>query len=239
MAKSSTVLSFPTGDVRTPPTNFSPLGMLDIAPSFDLHYHMIHNRHSFSGKNPLSIYHVPTVLLSVIDRFRCDPLLFEKPPKQNSVFMACICNGVREMNEHPTIIEFLNILHLSNQIPTENAWIIEEVRCWFNTFKLTLSVPITAGAEKKSCRINDDTFTSIKQLRDDLGIHDYLIAVYAAMFTLVNQIHIIENHRVILQQTIDGFIKRLHVKTLLGKVLLAQLDQATLKAIEGNLNHSD
>ena len=232
------LLSSPAHTPTSTPTplselNFAPVDHTSIQPPFDLVYQIIHNPSAFGGEAYLSISSVPDWVLSCIDRLRSRDDLFSFTPSQSAIIKACVCNGVEDFRNHPTIMEFKSLLHRARQIPNEHPLIIEEVTLAVKQLRVSPNASLAVGkSAKETYRISMDTKSAIDELKATIGIEQYKISIYSIIFTLASQPYITNKYRRLLKETIDGLIDRIYIKNKIGKKTLDGLDEETLAEIE-------
>ncbi len=247
MSKSSTVTDQPPNIYLVDPIDNSNLDqsnldpstldfapVTSISPPFDLIFHMRHNPNAFSGDAFLSLYSIPDWIFDCVDRLRSIEDLFDPIPRQSTIIKACVCNGVEEFRNHPTVLEFRSLLHKAKQIPNEHPLVIAEVNGIISQLRVSpnASLAVSTSDEKLSYRVSPDTKSAINDLKELINIQQYKISIYSIMFTLVNQPYITARYRTLLRQSIDGLIHRLYIKNKIGREILKTLNKDMLKEIE-------
>ncbi len=204
----------------------SPTTFYTLTQGFSVTDEILQHRHKFNSTTcdqQGTMYNVPRVIITCTDGLRFG-VKSDHPISRPIIVVACINHGINILTESPDITSLLSVrLAVHEQLAHEDPVLLETILTFFRGLNasMSLSDTISSGIERKTnIWYTRDLRDSINVLYNGLEINRTLIMAYAWIATLAIQSNISDEHRKILQTSLNAFFKRIRMQASVGDLLL-------------------
>lgn len=178
------------------------------------------HREKWTGDNWISLYKVPSCVITAVDRIRAE-VRSARTPGASVCLCCCISVGLDDLIATPSLRRLADLKEKIDRISSIGGDELELLCSWFRAFSVSIAVVgSSASVPKISIRVGDDLHNDLCEWSSRLGISKSNLATLCAIRSISHQPETINSVAKSLESNIENFLQLARIRVKMAEGLI-------------------